>query len=44
MSLFDEPIMIDGKPISRPKSEYNEDFLRKYAPWLLEKYDKTKSI
>lgn len=43
-SIFDEPICIDGQPISRPESKYNEEFLRKYAPWLFEKYDKSRLI
>jgi hypothetical protein len=33
-SIFDEPICIDGKAIPKPEIGYNEEFLRKYCPWL----------
>jgi hypothetical protein len=39
-SIFDEPICIDGKEIPKPKSTYDEEFLRKYAPEFLAMYKK----
>jgi len=35
-SIFDEPICIDGIEIEKPKSEYDEEFLRRFAPWLFD--------
>ncbi len=35
-SIFDEDVCIDGKPIPKIESHYDEAFLKHYCPWLFE--------